>query len=153
VTGVGVTIESADPSGLAQMIAGLLEQQLAREPARAALLRPSVVELSVPDAAVAVTVRLAPDGVRIADGPAPDAHLRIVAASDRMLALAAAPLRGGIPDPLHPDGRAAIADLMTRRVRVHGLLRHPRRLTRFTSLISVHERASRRSFPWAARRR
>lgn|GEM_PF-804490 len=153
MTGIGVTIENPRPSGLAEMIAGLLEQQLAREPAREALLRPSIVQLSVPDAGVAVTVRLTPDGIRVADGVSPDAHLRIAAPADRLLALAAAPLRAGVPDPLHPDGRAAIADLLTRRVRVHGLLRHPRRLARFTSLLSAHDRASTRSLPWAARRR
>lgn len=153
MTGVGVTLESPHPSGLAEMIAGLLEQQLAREPAREALLRPSIVQLSVPDAAVTVTVRLAPDGVRVADGVAPDAHLRIDAPAERLLALAAVPLRAGMPDPLHPDGRAAIADLMTRRVRVDGLLRHPRRLVRFTSLLSAREQARRRRLPWVATRR
>lgn len=132
-------LEGADPSGLAELVAGLLEQHLAREPSRASHLRPSVVVLSVPDADVAVTVRFAPDGVRVADGSESDAHLRIVAPSDRLVALAAAPLRAGVPDPLTRDGRAALADVLSGRVRVHGLLRHPRRLTRFASVLSVHE--------------
>jgi hypothetical protein len=148
VSGVTVTIEGSDPSGLSQMIAGLLEQHLARDPAREALVaRPTLVQLSVPDAEVVTTVRLSPDGVHVADGPARDAHLRIVAPSDRLLALAAAPLRAGFPDPAHADGRAAIADLITGRVRVRGLVRHPRRLAAFTSLLSVHERSDRRSRP------
>lgn len=136
---VRVRLEGTDPSGLAELVAGLLDQHLAREPGRASHLRPSVVELSVPDAEVAVTVRLAPDCVRVADGIETDAHLRIVATSDRLVGLAAAPLRAGVPDPLTPDGRAALADVLTGRVRVHGLLRHPRRLTRFMSLLSVYE--------------
>lgn len=134
-----VRLEGAHPSGLAELVAGLLQQHLAREPGRASYLRPSVVVLSVPDAEVAVTVRLEPGGVRVADGAEPDAHLRIVAPSDRLVALAAAPLRAGVPDPLTRDGRAALADVLTGRVRVHGLLRHPRRLARFTSVLSVHE--------------
>jgi hypothetical protein len=148
VSGVTVTIEGSDPSGLSRMIAGLLEQHLARDPAREALVaRPTVVQLSVPDAAVVTVVRLSPDGVHVADGPARDAHLRIVAPSDRLLALVAAPLRAGFPDPAHADGRAAIADLITGRVRVRGLVRHPRRLAAFTSLLSVHDGPDRRSRP------
>jgi len=134
-----VTLEDDDPSGLAELVAGLLSQQLAREPSRGTLLEPSVVVLSMPDADVAVTVRLEPGRVRVADGVAPDAHLRVVGPADRVLALAAAPLRAGMPDPLRRDGRAALADVLRGRVRVHGMLRHPRRLTRFTELLSVHE--------------
>lgn len=132
-------IEGDDPSGLAELVAGLLEQNLAREPARAAHLRPSVVVLVAFDAEVAVTVRLAPGSIRVADGGAADAHLRVVADADRLLALATVPLRAGSPDPRHPDGRSAIADVVAGRIRVHGLVRHPVRLARFTSLLSVYE--------------
>jgi hypothetical protein len=134
-----VALEGDDPSGLAELVAGLLSQQLAREPSRGTLLEPSVVVLSMPDADVAVTVRMEPGSVRVADGVAPDAHLRVVGPADRVLALAAAPLRAGMPDPLRRDGRAALADVLRGRVRVHGMLRHPRRLARFTELLSVHE--------------
>ena len=134
-----VELESSAPSGLAEMLAGLLEQNLAREPGRAAHLRPSVVVLVVPDAGVSVTVRLSPGGVRIADGAAAGADLRVVADADRLLCLAAAPLRAGMPDPLRRAGRAALVDVARGRVRVHGLLRHPVRLGRFTSLLSVYE--------------
>ncbi len=133
-----VVLEGDDPSGLAELVAGLLSQQFAREPARAALLEPSVVVLSMPDARVAVTVHLAPGRVRVADGVASGAHLRVVASADRMLALAAAPLRAGLPDPLRREGRAVLADVLRGRVRVHGMVRHPRRLARFTALLSVH---------------
>jgi hypothetical protein len=145
MTGVGVTLEGADPSGLAEMVARLLEQRLARDPNLAMHLHPSVIVLRVPDAGVAVTVRIGPAGIGVADGTAPDAHVRIVAPSDRLLALAAAPLRAGMPDPLHRDGRAALADVLAGRVRVHGLVRHPRRVARFTSLLSVSERGRKRS--------
>lgn len=142
---VRVELEGREPSGFAELVAGLFEQHLAREPGRAALLRPSVVALEAPDAGVAVTVRLQPGSIRVLDGAARDADLRIVATSDRLLALAAAPLRAGLPDPLHHEGRAALADVVTGRVRVHGMLRHPRRLGRFTSLLSVHEPSRERS--------
>ncbi len=138
-------LEGTEPSGLAELVAGLVEQHLAREPERAAHLQPCVVVLAVPDAEVAVTVRLSPGIVKVSDGEAPRAHLRVVAPSDRLLALTAAPLRAGLPDPLSRGGRAALADVLTGRVRVHGMLRHPRRLARFTSLLSVHQPARERS--------
>jgi hypothetical protein len=147
VTRAVVDLEGADPSGLAELLSGLIRQQLAREPSRAANLRPSVVVLEVPDAAVVVTVRIGSSHVRVLDGSAPDAHLRVVADADRLLALTAAPLRAGMPDPFRPAGRAAITDLLARRVRVHGLLRHPRRLARFTSLVSIDDPGRKRGAP------
>jgi hypothetical protein len=144
VSAAEVALDGDDPSGLAELVAGLLAQHLAREPSREAHLRHSVVVLSMPDADVAVTVRLEPGSVRVTDGVAPRAHLRVVAPADRILALAGAPLRAGLPDPFRRAGRAALADVLHGRVRVHGMLRHPRRLARFTSLLSVHEPAGER---------
>ncbi|MGZ8630282.1 MAG: hypothetical protein ACXWZF_04865 [Actinomycetota bacterium] len=134
-----VELVGPSPSGLAEMLAGLLEQQLDRDPARARHLGRSVIVLEVPDAGVATTVRLAPGGVRVIDGVAPDAHLRVRADADRLLALAAVPLRLGLPDPTRSAGRSALADVAVGRVRVRGLVRHPRRMARFLSLLSVYE--------------
>jgi hypothetical protein len=139
VTDARVRLVGAEPSGLAELIAGLIEQHLVREPSRANHLRRSVVVLSVPDAGVEITVRLQPGRVEVRDGGAPDAHLRVSAPSARLLALAAAPLRAGLPDPLDPEGRAVLRDVVTGRVRVRGMLTHPVRLARFASLLSVHE--------------
>ena len=109
-----VTVVAAEPSGLALMVADLIEQNLARDPARRALLRPTVAVLDAPDADVTVFLRIEPDDVRIGDGDVPDAHLRIRAASERLLDLTTAPLRFGLPDPLRPEGRAIVADLLRR---------------------------------------
>jgi hypothetical protein len=49
------------------------------------------------------------------------------------------PLRAGLPDVAHPVGRAIVRDLVARRLVVRGLLRHPIRLARLTSLLSVAE--------------
>ena len=127
------------------MVAALIEQNLERDPSRLARLRPSVVVLDATDAGVAVTARIDEAAVRVCDGTSGDAHLHIAAGADRLLALTTAPLRAGLPDPLRPGGRAALADVATGRVRVRGLLRHPVRLARFTSLLSVHERGAPRA--------
>jgi len=134
---VNVTVVSPEPSGLASMVADLIEQNLARDPARRALLLPTVAVLDAPDADVTVFLRIRPDGVRVGDGDVPDAHVRIRSDSGRLLDLTTAPLRFGLPDALSPEGRAIVRDLLLRRIRIRGLLRHPLRLARLTKLLSV----------------
>lgn len=132
-----VTVVGPEPSGLASMVGELIEQNLARDPERRASLRPSVVVLDAADADVTVFLRIAPGEVRVGDGDVPDAHLRIRADSGRLLDLTNAPLRFGLPDVLTPEGRAIVGDLLGRRLRIRGLLRHPLRLARLTELLSV----------------
>jgi hypothetical protein len=134
---VSVTVVGPEPSGLAAMVAELIEQNLARDPARRRLLRPSVVVLDAPDAEVTVFLRLDPEGVRVGDGDVPDANVRIRADSGQLLDLTTAPLRFGLPDLMAPEGRAIVRDLLARRLRIEGMLRHPLRLARLTQLLSV----------------
>ncbi|MET0801663.1 MAG: hypothetical protein ABWZ53_10900 [Actinomycetota bacterium] len=134
-----VELVGSSPSGLSEMLAALFEQQLRRDPGRASHIVRSVVVLEAPDAGVATTVRLAPGRVRIVDGAASDAHLRVRADAGILLGLAGVPLRLGFPDPSRAAGRAAIADVATGRVRVRGLARHPRMLAGFLSLLCVQE--------------
>jgi hypothetical protein len=134
---VKVTVVGPEPSGLASMAAELIEQNLARDPARRDLLRRSVAVLDASDVDVTVFLRIAPEEVRVGDGNVPDAHLAIRAESERLLGLTTAPLRFGLPDVLTPEGRAIVGDLLGRRLRIRGLLRHPLRLARLTKLLSV----------------
>jgi hypothetical protein len=133
-----VVLTDAEPNGLARMLAGLLEANLARRPERAALLRPGVVEVDAADAAVAVTVRFDEGSVRVSNGsttPRPDVRVR--ASGHDLLALSAAPLRLGFPDPLRPEGRAVLRRILSRQVRVSGMVRHPVVLSRFSRLLSA----------------
>ena len=131
-----VDYADADPSGLASMIGGLIEQNLERDPSRSRLLRPAVASIAAPDAGVAVTLRLEPERVLVADG-AGEAHLRIAASSAKLLELTAAPLRLGFPDALSRQGRAVLRDVLFGRVKIGGMLTHPVRLARLTMLLSV----------------
>ena len=132
-----VTVVGPEPSGLASMVGELIEQNLARDPARRALLRPSVAVLDASDAEVTVFLRIERDGVRIGDGDVPDAHLRIRSDTGRLLDLTTAPLRSGLPDPLRPEGRAIVRDLLRGRLHIRGMFVHPLRLVRLTRLLSV----------------
>jgi hypothetical protein len=124
-------------AGLAGMLDELVRQNLARDPGRRRLLRPTVAVLEVPDAGVVATVRIDGTGVRVVDGDDPAARVRVTAAGERLLALAAAPLRFGLPDALDPEGRRVLGDLAAGRIRVRGLVRRLPDVVRLTRLLSA----------------
>ena len=126
-----------EPSGFASMVGGLIDQNLERDPSRRRLLRSSSATLTVPDAGVAVTVRTSAGGVEVRDGEDPAAQIAITADSDRLLGLTTAPLRFGLPDPFDARGRVVLRDVLSGRIRIRGMLTHPRRLARLSSLLSV----------------
>lgn len=135
---VAVVLADAEPSGLAEMLAGLIGSNLARDPGRVRLLRRSVVAIEAQDAGVAVTIRLLPGRVRIENGEtASRADLRIRASGHGLLELTTAPLRFGLPDPMRAGGRSVLRGVLARRVRISGMLRHPVVLGRFARLLSV----------------
>jgi hypothetical protein len=134
---VTVVYGSDEPSGLASVVGCLIDQNLERDPSRLRLLRPSSATITVPDAGVAITVRTNPGKVEVRDGADHDAQLAITADAERLLALTSAPLRFGLPDVFDARGRAVLGDVLAGRVRIRGLLTHPRRLARLSSLLSV----------------
>ena len=138
MTRVTVNLEGTEPSGLAAIVADLVRQNLERDPDRARLLKGSLIaQIEAPDAEVTIMLRIGSFGATVADGGAPRAHLRVRSASDRLIGLTAAPLRLGLPDPLRPEGRAVLADVLAGRIRIRGLVTHPIRLSRLTRLLSV----------------
>jgi hypothetical protein len=136
-----VTVEYADeePNGLASLVGGLIEGNLQQHPERRLLLRPALVELSATDAGVSITIAIEPIGVRVRNGTMPwrQCHLRVRASSESLLTLSTAPLRLGFPDPFMPPGREALGLVLSGRIRIAGLLRHPVRAARLTRLLSV----------------
>jgi hypothetical protein len=73
----------------------------------------------------------------VCDGADPSAQIAITAGSAELLELTSAPLRFGLPDLFDPTGRAVLGNVVFGRVRIRGLLRHPRRLARLSALLSV----------------
>jgi hypothetical protein len=132
-----VVYADAAPGGLASMLGGLIEQNLARDPGRRRLLRSAVYTIEATDAAVAVTLHVDPGGVRVADGPDPAASVRVRADSARLLEIAGVPLLFGFPDVFTGAGRSVLADIVRGRVRIGGLVRHPRLVSRLTLLLSA----------------
>jgi hypothetical protein len=134
------TIEFLDtePNGIATMIGGLVEANLAQHPERESLLKPMAVAITAPDAGVSVTIRAAPGRVTVANGvagPRPDLHVR--ADSATLVELSSVPLSLGLPDLLTKEGRAVNRRLLKGEIKVRGMWRHLGKLARFNRLLSV----------------
>jgi hypothetical protein len=128
----------AEPNGLAAMLGGLIEGNLAAHPERERLLaKPAVYAVAAPDVDVAVSIRLAPGTVSVRNGMVKRRDITVSADSETLIALSSVPLRLGLPDPLTKVGRQVTAKLLTGRLRVRGLVAHPRKLARLNTLLSV----------------
>lgn len=120
------------------MLGGLIEANLAAHPDRGGLLRAALVHFIAEDAGVAVTLRLAPGVVTIANGllgGSPDLLIRTT--SEDLIGLTAVPLRMGLPDALTADGRKVVGDLLSGRLKVRGMVRNLGTLRRLQRLLSV----------------
>ena len=74
------------------------------------------------------------EAVTVEDGPARQPDLVISGRLPHVVALATAPLVGGVPNPVSRRGRAALARMANRRVRVVGNRALGRKLLRLLAL-------------------
>lgn len=134
-----VVVQAGSEAGLAHMIAGLIEGNLAAHADRERLLasRRAVAQIDVVDSGVVVGLKFVPGAVTVTDTPMPGPDLRIAAAADLVLSLTTVPLRMGLPDPATADGREVVRALLSGRLRVRGLPRALGLMRAITRLLSV----------------
>ena len=96
-----------------------------------------MISIAASDAEVGITLRIERDRVEIVDGLADGAQISITADSSDLLGMTDVPLRLGLPDAFHSQGRAVLRQVVSRRVLIRGMMAHPRRLARLTALLSV----------------
>jgi hypothetical protein len=131
-----VSAPDAGGAGLAELVIGLLEQNLERDPSRRRLLRGGTVVIAAADADAAIRIGLVPDLPWVVGWPLA-APVEVRAPSVALMALAAVPLRFGLPDVLSRDGRRIVAGILRRTIRVRGLVRHLATVRRLTMLLSA----------------
>lgn len=133
------TVEFLDvePNGIASMIGGLIQANLANHPERSSLLKPAVVGIVAEDAHVSLTLRISPGGVTVANGLAPRTDVTVRSDSETLTELTSAPLRLGFPDAFTRAGRAVTRKLFSGALRVQGLMRHAGVVSRLNRLLSV----------------
>jgi hypothetical protein len=127
-----------EPEGLVSMIGGIIQANLEQRPERAGLLSPpAVVSIRVPDVPAEVSIRLTPEEVQVRSGMVTRWHVLVQADSETLLGLSSVPLRFGLPDLGTRAGRRVLGQLMRRRLRIQGMMRHPKVLARLNKLLSV----------------
>jgi len=142
---VGVTEDGATPAvAFRELVQGLVDANLQRDPARALRVsKREAASLVAIDADVAVTIQMlpgahrAPGTVLVHDGRDPWAEIVVRAESLGLLELGATPLRFDLPDVTTRDGRDVVAQLLRRRIRVTGMLRHLGTVRRLSMLLSA----------------
>ncbi len=133
-----VTYADPEPNGLAAMLGGLIEANLAAHPDREALLaKPATYSITASDAGTSVSIRLAPGTVTVRNGVVGRPDVAIETASDDLIGLSSVPLRFGLPDVTTKEGREVNRKLLHRELRVKGLLAHPGKLAKLNRLLSV----------------
>ena len=127
-----------EPNGLASMLGGLIEANLAAHPEREALLaKPASYAIVAPDAGVEVSIRLSAGVVQVRNGIAGRPDVLVRTDSENLIGLSSVPLKFGLPDVMTKEGRAVNRKLFKGELKVKGLLTHPGKLARLNKLLSV----------------
>jgi hypothetical protein len=132
---------AAENNGLAQMVAGLILQNLQEHPSkRADFARLSGrVAIVAEDAEVAMTLYFEGNMLTVYDGIAGIPDVTVRACGEDIVQLSLLPLtRLGLPDLRGEAGRALLHKTHNGQVRVHGALLHIPLVLRFTRLLSVN---------------
>ena len=137
MTAAKVEFADAEPNGLAAMIGGLLDANLAAHPERAELLTPTVVGVVAQDAHVSITLEIERDRIVVRNGLAPRTDVTVRTDSETLTELSTTPLRLGFPDGLKPEGRRLTKKLLAGDLAVRGLVRHPLVVSRLNRLLAV----------------
>jgi hypothetical protein len=137
---VTVTVEYPDPepNGLASMLGGLFEANVAAHPERKRLLsNVATYGVRAADIGVEASFRLAPGKITVRNGIIGKPDIMVETDADTLVGLSSVPLKFGLPDVTTKEGREVNRKLLKRRLRVRGLLLHPGKLARLNKLLSV----------------
>ena len=123
------------PNGISASMLGLIERGTAKRPKLARSLR-GTVEIRFEEEYAPVRVAFEDERVLVEDvnGRRGDPDLVIQGSLPDIVQLAAAPLFGGVPKPTHPRGRAALARVAGRKVRIEGSPLMARRLLKLLEI-------------------
>ncbi|MFL5821152.1 MAG: hypothetical protein ACJ76S_10785 [Solirubrobacteraceae bacterium] len=119
--------------GIAASIYALVERGIHRRPALSRQIH-GEIELRFDEELAPVRLVFDDQAVTVEDGSAHQPDLVISGRLPHVVALATAPLLGGVPNPANRRGRAALARIANRRVRVTGNRTLGRKLLRLLAL-------------------
>jgi hypothetical protein len=137
-----ITVQYLDPepNGLAAMLGGLIQGNVALHPELEKLLaKRATYTIVAPDVDVAVSIRLTPGRVTVRNGTVGRPDVMVTTDSETLVGLSSVPLKFGLPDLMTKAGREVNKKLLKGRLKVKGLLLHPMKLGRLNKLLSVVE--------------
>jgi hypothetical protein len=131
-------IVTPEAPGLGQMLGDLIKGNIAAHPDRLALLERAHGSVNINATDAEVEVGLVFTGQELSIGTAvakPD--IAIACDSETLMALSSVPLRMGRPDVMTPQGRGVIKKIVSRQLKVRGMVAHAKLMTQLQKLISV----------------
>jgi hypothetical protein len=135
---VEVAYLDQEPSGLALMLGGLIEANLASHPEREMLLaKPATYSIRATDVGIDVSIRLTPGRVAVRNGVVGKPDIVVETDSETLIGLSSVPLKFGLPDAMTKEGREVNRKLLKGQIKVKGLFLHPGKLARLNKLLSV----------------
>ncbi|RME22972.1 MAG: hypothetical protein D6806_12065 [Deltaproteobacteria bacterium] len=131
--------EDARDNAFAEMLAGLLGQNIEQKPEKAEILRRmrGVVSIAAGDAGVRAFLAFDGRGCTIGSGGPAEPKLSIRADSEKILGLATLKFLGPVPAPFEQATVQLLKDVLASRIKIEGMLRHPLMLLRLARLFSV----------------
>jgi hypothetical protein len=133
----GVKFLDEEPNGIAAMMGGLIEANLAAHPERASLLKKATIGIVAEDAHVALTLEIEPGQVTVRNGLIASVDVMVRSDSETLTEMSSTPLRLGFPDAFSKAGRGVTRKLFKGTLQVKGLLRHTGMVSRLNRLLSV----------------
>ena len=135
-TDLVVTTDEAPP--LALMIADLVRSNIDKDPAREQLVSGVAGRVNIDATDVDSEIGMLFTGSSLRIGPAlPAPNITVICDSQTLMELANVRLVLGRPDPRTPEGRAILAKMLRKDLVVHGMMAHPKLLTRMQKLFTV----------------
>ncbi len=131
--------KGADDLGLAVMLQDLLSQNLEQNPHKSKDFEKLNIDIGlvVPDAEVELTMEFK-DGLTIHEGIKGKPKLLITSEADIIMALSNLKIKGGMPYYFDKTGREVLKAMLTRRLKVKGMILHFGSLIRMSRVMSVN---------------
>lgn len=132
-------VTDPDLEGLGAMLADLVRGNLEADPSRARLLHgvTGTINVRARDADVEVGMEFRNGQLHVRATPFPNPKLSIVTDADTLMGMSSVPLRFGMPDVAHSDGRAVVQKMIRGNLKVRGMVRGLPLMVRLQKLLSV----------------
>ena len=136
---MSLVVTDPELEGLGAMLADLVRGNLEADPSRSSLLQgiSGTVNVRARDADVEVGMEFRDGKLHVRATPFTNPRLAIETDAETLMGMSTVPLRFGMPDTMHADGRAVVGKMLRGRLKVRGMMRGMPLMVRLQKLLSV----------------